>query len=171
MTRTWKPLAAASAAVALLAFTAVAKPPPRLIWNASASVPIGLYVIAPAGAPATMDLVVVEPPAPLAQFLWEGGYLPQGAPLLKHVAGVPGQRVCREGRTITVDSTAIAEALLHDRRGRPLPVWSGCINLARGQVFLLNRGAPASLDGRYFGPLPASSIIGRARPLWIPEGD
>ena len=28
-----------------------------------------------------------------------------------------------------------------------------------------------SFDGRYFGPLPASTIVGRADPLWIREED
>lgn len=170
MTRARKPLIAATAAVALLAFTAVAQPPPRLIWNASASVPIGLYAISPPRPPAPMDLVVVEPPAPLADFLSDGGYLAHGVPLLKHVAGLPGQRVCRIGRTIMVDTAIIGEALLEDRRGRPLPVWSGCLTLSRDQVFLLNPGNSASLDGRYFGPLPTSSIVGRARPVWTREG-
>jgi type IV secretory pathway protease TraF len=30
----------------------------------------------------------------------------------------------------------------------------------------LNADVPTSLDGRYFGPLPLSSVIGRALPLW-----
>src|SRR5690606_31543249 len=29
--------------------------------------------------------------------------------------------------------------------------------------------APDSLDGRYFGPIPASAVIGRALPLWTDE--
>jgi type IV secretory pathway protease TraF len=36
-------------------------------------------------------------------------------------------------------------------------------------VFLLNRQAPNSLDGRYFGPVPARQVIGGARPLWTWE--
>jgi hypothetical protein len=36
----------------------------------------------------------------------------------------------------------------------------------------MNWDAPDSLDGRYFGPLPASSIVARALPLWTDaEGD
>ncbi|MBW0150817.1 MAG: S26 family signal peptidase, partial [Phenylobacterium sp.] len=81
---------AASAAVALLAIMAVTQPAPRLIWNASASVPIGLYAISPPRPPAAGDLVAVEPPAPLADFLSAGGYLPPAVPLLKHVAALPG---------------------------------------------------------------------------------
>ena len=30
-------------------------------------------------------------------------------------------------------------------------------------------GLTDSLDGRYFGPIPASSVIGRALPLWTDE--
>ena len=33
----------------------------------------------------------------------------------------------------------------------------------------MNPGVKDSLDGRYFGVLPASSIIGRATPVWTDE--
>jgi type IV secretory pathway protease TraF len=56
-----------------------------------------------------------------------------------------------------------------DSRGRPLPRWSGCRTLTKGQVFLMNSSVPNSLDGRYFGPLPASSIVGQAIPVWLPH--
>jgi type IV secretory pathway protease TraF len=38
-----------------------------------------------------------------------------------------------------------------------------------GEVFLMNWEVRDSLDGRYFGPVPASSVIGRALPLWTDE--
>jgi type IV secretory pathway protease TraF len=41
--------------------------------------------------------------------------------------------------------------------------------IADGEVFLMNWLSADSLDGRYFGPLPAASIIGRAAPLWTFE--
>jgi type IV secretory pathway protease TraF len=56
-----------------------------------------------------------------------------------------------------------------DSRGRSLPNWQRCRVLSEGEVFLMNLDAPASLDGRYFGVLPASSIIGRAAPPWTFE--
>lgn len=139
---------------------------PRLIWNASASVPLGLYALRPADDLTIGDLVAVNPPEPLAGFITERGYIAAGLPLLKLVAALPGQRVCRSGSTITIDETSVAEALLHDRLGRDLPVWQGCKIVGPDEVFLLNAGVPDSLDGRYFGPLPAQSAIGRAIPLW-----
>jgi type IV secretory pathway protease TraF len=35
----------------------------------------------------------------------------------------------------------------------------------------MNWDEPASLDGRYFGPIPLHAIVGRAAPLWIFEDD
>lgn len=165
----WKTLLATLAATSTVAFTAITPPNPELVWNASASVPVGLYRVQPLGQLRVTDLVVVRPPEELAWFLAEGRYVPRGVPLLKRIAALPGQRVCRSGTTIAVDDVPFGEALERDRRGRSLPVWQGCSVLGPGQVFLLNPDRPDSLDGRYFGPLPLGSVIGRARPLWTEE--
>jgi conjugative transfer signal peptidase TraF len=145
---------------------------PAFIWNASASVPIGLYRLAPAERLNIGDYVVVAPPAPLAAFLAERGYLPLGVSLIKRVLALPGAKVCRQGLTIFAYEHAYGAAREHDRLGRPLPDWQGCRALADDEIFLMNWDAPDSLDGRYFGPLPTSSIVARALPLWTdPEAD
>jgi conjugative transfer signal peptidase TraF len=151
--------------------SALFHPLPRLIWNASASVPIGLYAIHPAGALRVTELVVVKVPEPLASLFAERLYLPKGVPLLKRVLALPGQTVCRSERTITVDGIAMGDALDHDSRGRPLPAWQGCQRVRDGDVFLMNWQSEDSLDGRYFGLLPATVIVGRADPLWTREED
>lgn len=143
--------------------------PIKLIWNASASAPIGFYIIMSADRLEVPELVAVEPPELLATFLAARGYLPKGVPLMKRVLGLPGQRVCRTGRTITADGVEMGEALERDRMGHVLPVWQGCRVIAQGQLFLMNPEVRDSLDGRYFGPLPAAAVIGRAVPLWTDE--
>ncbi len=157
--------------MALLAVTIIALPalvslPTKLVWNASASVPRGLYSITPIEAPERGDLVLVEAPPHLARFLAERGYLAPGVPLLKHVAALPGATVCRFGHAITIDDDVRAIARVRDRLSRRLPRWSGCRTLAEDEVFLLNEREPDSLDGRYFGPLPLSTITGQASPVW-----
>jgi len=156
---------------AMLATGALAlfHPSPRLIWNATASSPTGLYAMRTVGRLRVPELVAVRPPEPIADFLAEGGFLPRGVPLLKHVMALPGQTVCRVGNAITVDRIEIGDARDRDHLGRPLPRWSGCRTLSPGDVFLMNPTVPDSLDGRYFGPLPATSIIARAVPLWTDE--
>ncbi len=171
MTTAWKTLAITTLATGAVVLPSVASPPPQLLWNASASVPIGLYRVQPEPLPKLSDIVVVRPPETLVGFLADGGYLPRGVPLLKHVAALGGQRVCRIGAAISIDGVTVGEALGHDRRGRPLPVWQGCTVLAADQVFLFNADRPDSLDGRYFGPLPRTTIAGRAQPIWTRSGD
>jgi conjugative transfer signal peptidase TraF len=143
---------------------------PRLIWNASASAPIGLYTVRTGADLGVTDLVAVEAPEPLVSFLSQREYLPRGVPLMKRIAALPGQTVCRIGRSVSVDAIAMGEALARDRRGRELPVWQGCRTLRASEIFLMNWDVQDSLDGRYFGPIPKNSIIGRALPLWTDEG-
>ena len=143
--------------------------PLRLVWNASASVPIGLYDLDPPRNLRVGDLVAVMPYKPLADFMVERGYIGRDVPLMKHVAALSGQEVCRTGRTITVDGVPFGDALDRDRRDRELPVWQGCRRIADGDIFLMNPSVPVSLDGRYFGPIPARTVIGKATPLYTDE--
>lgn len=169
MTRFGRTIATYVAALAIGAF-AFTRPAPRLIWNATASTPTGLYSLAPVGKLHALELVVVRPPEPIASFLADGGYLPKGVPLLKHVMALPAQTVCRSGNAITVDRIPVGAAHERDHLGRPLPRWSGCHTLSAGEVFLMNPSVTDSLDGRYFGALPISTIRARAIPLWTDEG-
>lgn len=143
--------------------------PLRLVWNASASVPIGLYDLDPPRHLAIGDLVAVMPDKPLADFMVERGYIGRGVPLMKHVAALPGQQVCRISNVVTVDAVPFGDALDRDKRGRPLPVWQGCRRVADGDIFLMNPSVPDSLDGRYFGSIPARAVIGKATPLYTNE--
>jgi conjugative transfer signal peptidase TraF len=162
-------LATMLAGVAGIAQSATIEFEPVVIWNASASVPVGLYRVRPADKLRITDLVVVKPPEQLANFLAARGYLPHHVPLLKRVLALPGQVVCRDGFTITVAGIEMGEAREFDGHHRPLPTWRGCQMVAEGDVFLMNWQSADSFDGRYVGTLPIASIVGRAEPLWTFE--
>lgn len=160
-------LALAGPAIAsLFVATALLPPRPRLMWNASASVPIGLYAIEVDGPFKAGDLVAIDTSEPLATFLARRRYLPKGVPLLKHIAGMPGQTVCRSGFAITLDGIKLGDALARDRAGRVLPAWRGCHRIIAGEIFPMNARVRDSFDGRYFGVLRSDRIIGRAIPVW-----
>lgn len=168
MTRRGWAIATASAASlfgASFAAVAVFDPLPRIVWNASASAPIGLYRIDPVSDPPRGALVAVTPPASLARWLAERGYLGERVPLLKHVAARPRQIVCRINAVVSVDGRPVVVARQRDSRGRPLPVWQGCRTLRAGELLMLNPDHADSMDGRYFGPLPASTVLGNAIPI------
>lgn len=159
------PLVVAIAGVAASA-AAIPKKPLTLVWNASPSVPIGLYRVIPGAPPRAGELVVVRPSPALARFMADRRYVEAGVPLVKPVAAASGARVCRHGSRVTIDGRHVATALDADRFDRPLPRWTGCYRLARDQLFLIAPASSASFDSRYFGAVHSDAVIGRARPLW-----
>jgi type IV secretory pathway protease TraF len=139
MRRRLKTILLMLAATVLISLPIFETPDPVLLWNASASAPVGLYrvrSIEKLGAP---ELVVARPPARLADLLDEGGYLPRGVPLIKHVLGLAGQTICRADLTVTVDEITKGSARERDHLGRKLPTWQGCHKLADSEVFLMNQ--------------------------------
>jgi conjugative transfer signal peptidase TraF len=163
--RTWIAATVVTATLATLALPVSQV----LVWNTTASIPTGLYWIRDKPNRYIGERIAVEPPPELRQLLAERGYLPVNVPLLKRVAALGGQTVCRIGARITIDGQLVVKARLRDSQGRALPSWSGCQRLRRDQIFVMNPAAPDSFDGRYFGPLRLDTVIGRATPVWTDE--
>ncbi|MDE2166772.1 MAG: S26 family signal peptidase [Alphaproteobacteria bacterium] len=149
----------------MLGLSAALRPIPRLVWNASASAPIGLYGVVPHAPIARGELVLAKLPLAARTLAAARGYLPAGTPVVKHVAGLSGDTVCSRGRVITIDGDAVAKQLLVDTRERRLPAWQGCQTLHPDQAFLLNTPAD-SLDSRYFGPVERRAILGKLVAIW-----
>ena len=160
----------AGLALAALALGPVNARAPRLIWNASASLPTGLYRLEPTRAVTAGELVAYRPAPEWSRAFAARGYLPDGVPLLKRVAATAPSVVCRWEQRVFIDGRAVAEALEKDRAGRPLPRWSGCIALDPEAVFLLAPDVPDALDSRYFGPVDRRNLLGRIVPIRIREG-
>ncbi len=139
---------------------------PILVWNASASAPIGLYWRRDETRVSRGDLVLVEPPLAVARFADQRRYLPFGVPLIKRVAALSGSTICGLGDIVSIDGKVRLKRQKRDGKGRPLPAWLGCHRLDTDEVFLAMEGVPDSFDGRYFGALPIATIKGQLVPLW-----
>ena len=142
-------------------------PAPRLVWNASASAPVGVYWIGSESHLRYGDLVAARLSADAARLAAGRGYLPAGVPVVKHVAAMGGDRICWTPTHILINGKPIARRRATDRLGRSLPAWLGCMTLRDDQVLLLNAAIPDSFDGRYFGLTRRHDILGRAHPLWL----
>jgi len=116
---------AASAFGTAFAAIAIADPLPRVIWNASASAPLGLYRIEPDRDPARGALVAVAPSKPLARWMTARGYLGRHVPLLKHVAAKPGQRVSRKREPAPVQVLGFTLDELKEARLAPVVDFKG----------------------------------------------
>lgn len=141
---------------------------PKLVFNTTASVPLGFYWV-DGKALGVGDLAVVRPPRVLARWLAQRRYLPLNVPLIKAVAATGSARVCGADGLISINGSVVGRARFKDRWGRALRPFDGCRTLDEDEVFLFNGAAPTSLDSRYFGPLRRGDIVGRARPLWTWE--
>jgi conjugative transfer signal peptidase TraF len=142
----------------------VCNPKPLLVWNVTASAPIGLYRRSFSGI-ARATWVLIRPPHEAHILAAQRGYLPLNVPMVKQIAALDGDTVCRTGNTVTVNKAVRAIALPQDSRRRALPVWQGCERLSGDRVFVLTAPA-ASFDSRYFGAVPRANIIERIEPLW-----
>ncbi|UTH29644.1 S26 family signal peptidase [Ectopseudomonas hydrolytica] len=161
------PLALLVASLFALGWAALTTSPPRLIYNASDSVPVGWYRISPTNSLTPGDLVLVRLPPEAMSLASQRGYLPANMPLLKTVAAMAPQRVCALGSQVRIDGVVVARRMRWDQQGRALPSWQACRRLVGGELFLLSSSNPASFDSRYFGPVSADAVIGRAQPLWL----
>ena len=131
--------------------------PAPALFNESRSLPRGLYLRAPGAMPRRGAVVALPQPAPARVYL-RGLGVPGDLPLIKRVAAVGGDTVCRQGGVMLVQAHRAA-VLDRDRRGVPLPVWADCRRLEADELFLLG-DTPGSFDSRYFGPVRVSDVDG-----------
>lgn len=137
--------------------------------NLTPSEALGLWRIVPLKGPVEVgDLVFICPPDnPAMRTAWSRGYLRSGlceggfAPLIKTTIAGPGQYVA-VAQGVRVDGRPVKSSLVmaRDGKGRPISSYAGG-TVPPGMVFL-HSNFSASFDSRYFGPLPATSILGIA---------
>jgi conjugative transfer signal peptidase TraF len=145
--------------------------------NFTPSMPLGVYRLEalPSGGFARGMFVAVCAPADAAELGRRRGYLSHGAcpydtePLLKVVAGVPGDDVAVSVQGVAVNGCVLPNSapLALDRSDRGLSAWpSGRYHLGPNQLWLY-AGNPRSWDSRYFGPAATASVVARAVQLLV----
>ena len=160
------PLATAVIACIALGIAPFARSNPILIWNASPSVPVGLYIIEKS-APGSDEIAVLRPPRWASTMADRRGYLPMAALLLKPIVATEGDTVCRFGRYVFVNGRLRATALRQDKMKRLLPSWKRCLRLRTGQIFVLSKHR-GSFDGRYFGIVEGRNVLGTGKLIFSP---
>jgi conjugative transfer signal peptidase TraF len=160
-------MAAGAAAIATASVATLLWPPrPFLIWNASASSALGLYLVGGNRDVGPGDVAAIWPPHHVRLLAAERQYLPSGIPLVKRVAAADGDRVCAVGEAIFINGRLVANRRSRDPAGRDLPAWTGCADLGQGELFVLNPASHRAFDGRYFGITRTDEVIGKARLIW-----
>jgi conjugative transfer signal peptidase TraF len=139
-------------------------------WNASPSLPIGIYIESTEGT----ALVEFCPAEPAGSFAAARGYRDAGScpdaatPLMKPVVARYGDTVDFSENGVAVNSLLLPNTSPRktDTQGRPLQHFPfGRYVVQRGTVWVASTYNPRSFDSRYFGPIPQSLIRARLRPL------
>ena len=142
--------------------------------NETPSVPVGLWRVSAVAVLERGRVVSFCPPA--TDVFLEArrrGYLKRGncsgalEPILKVLAGLPGDEVLQTAEALFINGRALphSKALKTDAQGRPLPALASRRFVIRAGEGMVVGDHPRSLDSRYFGPLPLAAIEGEARPI------
>ena len=150
--------------------------------NATASMPRGIYRLVP-GALERGDLVrVCLEDGPFATLALKRNYLRPGAcpnglePLLKRVAGIPGDHieVGQAGIAINGRLWPQSRAVSWDSHGRPMPEAGsiGSRTIPESLALVLSDRHPGGFDSRYFGLVPMASLR-KVEPVFliVPKGE
>jgi type IV secretory pathway protease TraF len=111
-------------------------------------------------------LVYVSTPHHVAAFSQHRGYRHPKGWLLKRIAGLPGDVVCRDRWGWSVNAVPLGPVFATDSSGRSLPHWEGCLRVGAHQVVLAG-DHPKSFDSRYFGPVSTHHLLATGVALWI----
>jgi signal peptidase I len=132
---------------------------PPVIINETISMAKGAYVrTGDLGHLEVGDIVAMPMNASAKAYLGDKLGYPESTMLIKRVAGLSGDTICRERATVTIRGSLV-QASLGDERGNNLPSWSGCRTLLAGEFFLLGDHA-GSFDSRYFGAVTRQELSG-----------
>jgi conjugative transfer signal peptidase TraF len=140
-----------------IGFVAVSTVSDVVIYNASPSMPQGIYVRM--HAPIVRHSIVTVRARDVApNYAAARRFTDANDRFLKRVAALDGDLVCALGPLVTVNHELTLQRRTVDNAGRALPTWSGCRRLD-GQVFLIGDTSD-SFDGRYWGPVASEQIEG-----------
>jgi signal peptidase I len=90
--------------------------------------------------------------------------------LVKRVVAVAGHTVDLKGGSVTIDGIMAAEPYTYGKPSLPGPVKTP-VTVPAGYVWVMGDNRTDSADSRYFGPIPVSSIHGRAVFTYWPPAD
>lgn len=142
---------------------------PVIIYNATDSLPHGLYLVVQKPDYERGDLVVFPVPESVKAMVRQRRWLPDGAFLIKPIAGTNGDLLSTKTGRCFVNGVDFGPVEKVDRTDQPLPVFSINRRLENEEIAVVNP-IPHSFDSRYFGPIKERQIIGEAVPIWTQSG-
>jgi len=153
--------------VCVFAITCTLFSSPRFVLNVTDSLPHGIYYVSKRSTYSRGDIVCFPIPAEVEPMVTGRGWLKKGHLMMKPIAALPGDEVCLNGSSLSINNEQKGNIRSVASEGRPLPRYAHCGPLGDDELFVANAADSKSFDSRYFGPIPKDEIKGRAQPIWI----
>lgn len=135
---------------------------PPIIINETPSMQKGIYVrTGDAQKLKRGEIVAMPMPKTAKDYLVDKLGYPADTLLIKRVAALPGDIVCRQTDTLTVAGKTL-QVKARDRHDNALPNWQGCHKLSNEEIFIQG-DHPGSFDSRYFGSVSQQALSGTYR--------
>ena len=137
--------------------------PQYFVYNSTASVPVGWYLMLSPEDINTGDMVIFTLPEEMQDLAEERGWLPRNTKLLKRVGGTDGEIYgVNQSQQFYVAGVYCGQASSVDGKGRKMPSLGYGGHVVEKDSFLPVGDNPKSFDGRYYGTVPLSSVEHKA---------
>lgn len=140
---------------------------PLFLYPSTPSLPAGLYM--KIGGKIERGSIVAFPVPEQAQAYQGsiGQVVDPGFLFLKPVIAISGDSLCNDAIDgFRINGVQTARTADRDRDGNALPVWQDCRSLADNELFTFTDHVANSFDGRYYGPIERSHVVGVYRMIW-----
>lgn len=139
--------------------------PKIFVFNDSFSMPVGLYLIDRDDDYKVGDIVVVDPPQQIKNFMITRGYLKEGNDLIKKIEGIEGDVYHTKNQSAYINAKYLGQIYKVDSNKRPVPQFLGEHVIPKDYFLAIADNRPNSFDSRYFGFLELKDIKYKVHPL------
>jgi conjugative transfer signal peptidase TraF len=142
--------------------------------NTTPSIPLGVYKLSNEPLIKGAYVLFCPPPAPVFELAKARGYLGAGfcpgdyGQLMKRLVAAKNDKVTisAEGVVVNGQRLPLSKPIKIDGGSRPLPYYAKSWVMDSDEVLVMSDSNSGSFDGRYFGSIQRSQIVGVIRPVF-----
>lgn len=141
--------------------------PEIFIFNHTASVPVGWYLILPSTQYDVGDYVVFSVPQKTADYIIARGWLKKDENMLKQIGALEGDRYqILENHQFWAKEKYVGQVSVKDHEDETMPILQPGTYEVGASSFLPVGQHVSSFDGRYYGTVPLANIKHKVIPLF-----
>jgi conjugative transfer signal peptidase TraF len=149
-----------------LVLTETIRLPTLFIFNRTASLPLGFYIVIPKKSYQVGDIVAFDCPQPFDGLAVERGWIKKDELMLKKIGGVHGDIYkALDNHQFWINQKYIGQIIDKDKNNQDMPsIGIGNFTVKENNFLPIGEN-PRSFDGRYFGQVSLASIRYSVYPL------